>query len=463
MFDFRSRVLAVSSFLRYVGLIARALVRRGEPASWQETPAQDRAWWQKPGLGVLFQTEHRDGWEWDRDFERFNAGIADDEGRLRDAGLTCRAEEWVRFSERVGLDYHLFQAKWHDGICFFDTETTQWRTERDYAREFADASRAAGIPFFFYYSSVFDHNPQFDPIQPSRTSTPSLIGNHPEYQSYLRRQYDELIDRYRPDGMWIDWYWGEGATETTIEHLRSKHPETVIAFNLANLYPASFSRIDVTSAEAHRYSGPLVRFRKEATLRVPVLTSAVLWSNLNRAVFRHQWELASPTGRWWEDSTLRDDRNDIIRSLAMVLASGGRFMVGVRVNSDGSLAESHLEQWSLIADWYGSRKQLFRDATPLRYAGLRPPGARVKGRGFDLVAARGPDGLLLHVINRRGVTRGLEIRLGGRMWREAGGATLMPAGRPLAMEQRGSHRTVKIEPADLDPVDTIIQLGPAPG
>lgn len=456
MYDTRNVLNGTVSFLRHSGRIAGKLLRGTGPVA---EPSASRDWWEKPGLAVLYQTERKQGWEWDRDYTRFNRGISDATGRLDETHVhRCPADRWVAFSRESGLDYHLFQAKWHDGICFFDTQTTAWRTGHDWARDFADESRKAGIPFMFYYSSVFDHNPQFDAIQPDPHSTASLIGNRPEYLDYLRRHYDELITQYKPDGLWVDWYWAEHATDATIEYLRAKHPRTVLAFNLSNLFPASFRRIDFTSSEAHRYDGPLLRLRKEDALYVPVLTSAVLWSNLARATFDHAWELCTPAGQWWEEPALREDPRELLRILAMVLASGGKLMVGVLAQLDGELEPTHREQFRLLGDWYKPRKPLFRDAVPIRYAGLKPGGVRVDGAKVDVVASRWADGVLLHLVNREGRCTDLQLTLSERLWAGATSVQLMPGGKSFRLQKDSGKRRVTIPAGDVDAVDTILYV-----
>jgi hypothetical protein len=456
MYDTRNVLNGTFSFLRHAGRIARTLLRGNGPVA---TPLANPAWWQKPGLAVLFQTERKQGWEWDRDYTRFNRSISDEHGRLDEQFIhRCLAESWLALSREAGLDYHLFQAKWHDGICFFNTETTAWKTQHDWAGDFARASRDAGIPFMFYYSSVFDHNPQFDAIQPDPHSTASLIGNRREYLDYIRRHYDELITQYQPDGLWVDWYWAEQATEATITYLRAHHPGTVLAFNLSNLFPAAFNRIDFTSSEAHRYDGPLVRLRKEDALYVPVLTSAVLWSNLARATFGHPWELCTPAGQWWEEPALREDPLELLRILAVVLASGGKLMVGVLAQLNGELEATHRQQLRLLGEWYKPRKALFRDASPDRYAGLRPAGVQVAGAEVDIIASRYAEGVLLHLLNRDGSQANLQVTLDDRHWRGAQRVVLMPAGKELDVGHRNGARCVTISTGDVDAVDTILYV-----
>lgn len=44
--------------------------------------AYSDAWWQRPGLGVMYQIECQPGWRWNWDFAEFNRSMMDSEGRL---------------------------------------------------------------------------------------------------------------------------------------------------------------------------------------------------------------------------------------------------------------------------------------------------------------------------------------------------------------------------------------------
>jgi len=81
--------------------------------------------------------------DWERDYRQFNRSMMDDEGNLAFNGPLCQVEDWVELSARAGADYHMMEIKWHDGICYFDTELTDWKTPDDYAERFAEASRKA--------------------------------------------------------------------------------------------------------------------------------------------------------------------------------------------------------------------------------------------------------------------------------------------------------------------------------
>jgi hypothetical protein len=135
--------------------------------------------------------------------------MSNPDGSIKFNGPFSKIAEWVKLSKEIGIDYHSMEIKWHDGICYFNTKLTNWKTKTDYAAQFAELSRRAKIPFMFYYSSLIDHNPQFDSIQPKPHATESIIalGRQPVYEDYLRGHYREIMEQYGPDGIWLDWYW----------------------------------------------------------------------------------------------------------------------------------------------------------------------------------------------------------------------------------------------------------------
>ncbi|MFW9880283.1 MAG: hypothetical protein ACFFG0_44990, partial [Candidatus Thorarchaeota archaeon] len=93
-----------------------------------------KEWWEKPGLGIMYQIEARPGWIWNRNYDKFNASMKDKYGKFKFNGPFCKIRKWVEYSKRVGVDYHVFEAKWHDGICYWDTKFTDWKTPEDYCK-----------------------------------------------------------------------------------------------------------------------------------------------------------------------------------------------------------------------------------------------------------------------------------------------------------------------------------------
>jgi hypothetical protein len=349
--NFASKLETYRSMAGIIGRMA-ALSLSGK----QQRPAgpDQRKWWQKSGFCVQYQIEKRPDLGWDRDYVEFNRSLMDEQGNLRFNGPYCRVEDWVALSKRIGVDYHSFEIKWHDGICWFNTELTRWKTDTDYAGIFADLSRKENIPFRYYYSSVFDHSPQFDSIQPNPHITPSFLGLLPPtkyrvYADYMRGHYDEIIRQYRPDGMWIDWWWADKTTTDTVAHFKSKHPGVVLAFNLSSIFFSSHYQQHFSSGEAHALDGPYTQTREEAGGIITVVVSTWKWANLFRMIFRHPWEIITPTSVWWQDMSLRRDINEFVRQAAVIMACGGKFSAGTSALMDGSLYPDHIRQLETLA------------------------------------------------------------------------------------------------------------------
>ena len=425
----------------------------------EKKPVVNAKWWQRPGLGIMYQIEYRPGMEWQRDFAEFNKKMMDSSGNLKFNGPFCKVDKWVELSKKVGADYHIMEAKWHDGICYFNTKTTSWKTETDYAGQFAELSRKAQIPFMYYYSAIFDHNPQFDPIQPNLHSTFSVIAadRQPIYEGYLSEQYREIAEQYRPDGMWIDWIWPDRSTEATIEFFRKNYPDLVLTFNASNYFTRSHNRLDYTTGEAHDLDGPYIKLVKSEGAYLPIFCSAWKWATLGRRILNHPSELITPAGKWWSDPTLRDDPNDIIRMAAIVMASGGKFCIGVAEQLNGGIYPDQIRQMELLGDWYVPRKGLFADSVPLRYRGREPGGVTTHPTGFKAIPCRFGADIMLHLINMDGATKPVKIQLKGNPWENINAIVMEPSGRELSIEKSGRKTEIVIK-ENIDPVDIILRL-----
>lgn len=435
-------------------LIGRSIVSPVYPKSHGDQ------WWQKPGFGVQYQIEYRPGWAWNRDFNEFSRSMTDEDGRLKFNGPFCKVDEWVRLSQEVGVDYHMFETKWHDGICYFSTELTDWKTETDYTAQFTELSRSAGIPLQFYYSSIFDHNPQFDPIQPNPL-TMSFIGRpgNQVYDDYIRGHYREIMEQYNPDSMWIDWYWPDQATDTTIDFFLENYPDVVLSFNMSSLQQSSHSRLHYTSGEAHALDGHFVKIAKEPDgSTIFVFSSAWKWSTLNRRMLKQPWELITPAGKWWQDPSLRDDPYDLLRMGAIAMASGGKLITGVTAQMDGSVYPDQVKQLKIFGEWYGPRRRLFSEAVPMRYRHREPRGVRVSPASIKTVASESNGNILLHLVNMDGATRPVELVLTGKPWSGTRRIVLEPSGRELQCESSSGKVKALIGSEDVDRVDTILRL-----
>jgi hypothetical protein len=132
-------------------------------------------------------------------------------------GLADRfdADQWARDFADAGCSYVIFYSKWIDGLCFWDTKTTGFKTRRDFVKELSDACQRHGVSIIYYWNHVSDGNPEFDkwsvflpdgspsvwsPFWPCRRQT--LMS---PFRQVGIQQLRELFTEYGPvGGIWFD-------------------------------------------------------------------------------------------------------------------------------------------------------------------------------------------------------------------------------------------------------------------
>jgi alpha-L-fucosidase len=458
--------------------------------SAQKKANQEKEWWQKPGLGIMYQIEARPGWFWNRNYDKFNASMMDEKGNLKFNGPFCKMKKWVEFSKRVGVDYHIFEVKWHDGICYWDTKYTKWKTPEDYVKIFSEESKKAGIPYLFYYSSIFDHNPDFDDIQPLRGITPSFLAMHKKkdkneiakfsynflkiisnmfknevkdrkipydtkflddiefhdftynpkkYEDYVLNQIKELIDNYHPNGMWMDWYWGsdEATTFLVMNFMEENYPKTILTFN--NSINARPRYIHYLSGEAHDVKNA--------------------WnSRKNYRIKNKPWELCGPAAYAWDVPQARPDPYEIFRIAAIIMASGGKYCFGLPSQMDGVLYPEPAKNVEMFGNWYKLRQNLFTEAIPMKYKGDKVPGIEISEEDFGIIGSIYDGDNIIHIINLKGLKKELIIEFSGDLWNNIAKVILEPIKKELEFSNENDTIILKLNKEDIDFADTILRI-----
>jgi len=444
-------------------------------------------WWKKPGFSIMYQIEARPGWLWNRNYDKFNVSMMDDEGKLKFNGPFCKMKKWVEFSKKVGVDYHIFEVKWHDGICYWDTNHTKWKTPEDYVKIFSEESKKANIPFMFYYSSIFDHNPDFDDIQPLRYITPSFIAMHNEnkkaiseyslnffkflasrhkdqieerdipyeeefigeiklhdftynpkkYEDYLLNQLKELIENYEPDGMWMDWYWEapEASTSLVMDFMKKNYPDVVLTFNVSIDRKPRY--IHYLTYEAHDVNTAWRSGNKYRRKKIP-------------------WELCGPAAFAWDVPKARPDQYEIFRIAAIIMASGGKYCFGLPSQMNGDLYPEPTENVRLFGEWYNPRRKLFTESTPMNYKGKEVPGIKINNIGT--IGSIYKEDFLIHLINFKGLKKELKIRFSQEHWSNIDKIFLEPYLKELEFIKNNGEIVLKINEDDVDLADTILKI-----
>jgi len=237
--------------------------------------------------------------------------------------------------------------------------------------------------------------------------------------------------------------------------MREHYPQTVISFNASNIFPDAWHQLDYTSGEAHGLNRTRISFGSAAEFSASLNSNGWRLANGNRRRFDQPWELIAPAGQDWQITTLRPDLKVLARICAVVMACGGKSMVGVATVLSGEVIPDHARQIEYVGQWYLPRKALFTGATALRYPGDRPPGVRgYSTRDFGAVAARLGNDTLLHLINFTGATGPVTLTFKGEPWQGADKAFLEPAGQELPI----TNHQLTLTPDQVDQIDTIIRF-----
>jgi len=448
-----------------------------------------KQWWEKPSLSIMYQIEARPGWFWNRNYDKFNASMDDDEGNLNFNGPYCKMKKWVEFSKRVGVDYHIFEVKWHDGICYWDTKYTKWKTPEDYVKVFSEESKKAGIPFLYYYSSIFDHNPDFDDIQPLRGVTPSFIARHDDikeniakyskgfaerirdmfkaqvderdipytakfyddvefhdftynpkkYEDYVLNQLKELIDNYHPNGMWMDWYWGsdEATTFLVMDFMEKNYPNNILTYNQSIDRRPRY--IHYLSGEAHDVNTAWKSGKKYRRKKKP-------------------WELCGPAAYGWDVPQARPDPYEIFRIAAIIMASGGKYCFGLPSQMDGELYPEPAENVEMFGDWFKLRRDLFTEATPMKYKGDKVPGIEINEEQFGTIGSIYEDDNLIHLISFKGLKKDITLKFSQELWAAINKIVLEPNKKELEFVKKNGNIILSLAKDDIDLADTILRI-----
>ena len=140
-------------------------------------------------------------------------------------------DEIARLAKVAGMKYVVFTTKHHNGFCWWDTKTTDFKiTNTPYGRgilkEYCEALRRWGLKVGFYYSPE-DFHWLHTHGHPVCRRGPQLLDpdDDAEYGSFVRQQVTELFSNFGPvDVLFID---GAGA-EITKETCWKLQPDCLI-------------------------------------------------------------------------------------------------------------------------------------------------------------------------------------------------------------------------------------------
>jgi len=306
------------------------------------------------------------------------------------------ARVWARGLREAGFESLIWLLKHHDGLLFFAAKEGP-RTERDFTAEIFEECRQVGLRVIAYYSAAIDdlavrQHPDWKCVDVQGNgirfhSYPDFFYNciNSPYGEYALGHIAEAVERYRPDGIWLDIlrYPPEGCycewcvetyerqcggdlraisraehdrfnavtlrtfAEKTITLAKAANPEAVVTFNGAGAwlhpeYHRTSQLVDFFSREGHTtpIESAVAKAMRGRGKPFEVLTSGCIRGNWSR------WALKPP--------------NLLKLEGAVIAAHGGTVTVGINPFPNGEFPRAELQNLQGFGQWLQARRPFFR-------------------------------------------------------------------------------------------------------
>jgi len=330
----------------------------------------------------------------------------------------------ARLAKEAGMKYVVFTSKHHDGYAMYDTKLSDYSVmnspiKRDLAKELAEAVRAEGLRFGFYYSLCDWYHPDyrdrsngFPPKYPGRwPTTPTWQ----KFVDFYQGQVKELLTRYGPISiMWFDGAWEHNAqewqTEKTVRMIHSLQPRCVINDRCGD-------------RNLGDYGTPEQRVPKKGLDRP--------WETC--MTINEQWAY-KPDAKKWKSP------KELVRTLVDIAGKGGNFLLNIGPMPTGEVQPEYVERLQALGQWMKKNGESIygTEAGPTE---LNPYGP----------VTRKGNVLYFHIFDLQGE------RVAIKGIRPVSVTLLSTGRRPVVLSEGGSIQ-FRLAKEEQDPYDTVVRI-----
>lgn len=275
---------------------------------------------------------------------------------------------WANLFRRAGAQFVVPVAEHHDGFAMYDTERSRWNAatmgpQRDVLGDLLAAvddawmvrgasSHRAEHWFFMNGGAKFDSDVLdpatidfYGPAQRQETAP-----NERFLEDWLLRTV-EVIDRYRPQVLWFDWWIEQPAFEPVLRTLAAYY------YNRA----AEWGREVVINYkwEAFAEGSAVYDIERGAMAGIP----PVVWQN-DTSVSKTAW--------CWVEGHDHKRVRDVVAELADVVAKNGVLLLNVGPKPDGTIAEPEQRILEGIGRWLAANGEAIYGTRPWTVSGEGP-------------------------------------------------------------------------------------------
>lgn len=269
-------------------------------------------------------------------------------------------QEWAVLFRSAGAQFVVPVAEHHDGFAMYDSDRTRWCAatmgpQRDVLGDLAEATRAAGMVlgasshraehWFFlnggarFDSDVLDPRYQdfYGPAQREETAP-----NEAFLQDWLLRAV-EIIDRYRPQVLWFDWWIETPAFEPYLRMLAAYYYNRAAEWGVGVVIQYKWEAFAPGSAVRDIERGAMSRTQEQ------------VWQN-DTSISRNSWS--------WHPAQDYKTLPELVAELADCVAKNGTLLLNLCPKSDGTFDPREVALARELGRWLGVYGQAIYGTRP---------------------------------------------------------------------------------------------------
>jgi alpha-L-fucosidase len=279
------------------------------------------------------------------------------------------ADQWVDIFKKSGAKYIVPVAEHHDGFAMYNSSLTIWNAfnmgpKRDIIGELAVAVRKQGLIFglsshriehwFFFsggmkFKSDVQDAKYFDFYGPAKNQQDTVMSV--EFMNDWLLRNVELVDKYRPQLFWFDWYIEQSCLEPYRKTFAAYYYNQGLKLN----------------------KGVVINFKNKSFPDNVAVYDIERGSS--KASRKFPWQTDTSIGKksWgWIRGEENKTSNEIIDALIDIVSKNGNLLLNIGPKPDGTISQEQVNVLLGIGDWlmingegiYGTRPWIVAEEGP---------------------------------------------------------------------------------------------------
>lgn len=277
-------------------------------------------------------------------------------------------KEWAEILEESGAKFIVPVAEHHDGFCMYETNLTKWNArnmgpKRDIINELEKEIRKRGLYFgvsshraehwwFFCYGKEIDSDVRegkwddfYGPARPKEE-----IPDEEFLTDWLLRCC-ELVDKFKPDVFWFDWWINHNAFEPYLKKFASYYynraeewKKGVVINYKYNAMPDECGVLDIERGQ--------LKGKRPIVWQIDTSISKNSWGYIKNHEYRNAEE--------------------IIQDIIDVVSKNGVYLLNIGPKPDGTIPEYEVEVLKKIGEWLKTNGEAIYQTRPWKIYGEGP-------------------------------------------------------------------------------------------